>query len=96
VAEAVTCGKDALDRLAARNFDLLITDQAMPDLNGGQLALEAKKRSPSTRVILLTGFGEGERPEIGGDAIDLVAGKPITRAALQKAIAEVLISRGNG
>jgi CheY-like chemotaxis protein len=96
VAEAVTNGRDALERIAVKNFDLLITDQAMPDMNGGQLALEAKRRNPYTRVILLTGFGEGERPEVGGEAIDLVAGKPITRMALRKAVADVLISRGSG
>jgi len=37
-------------------FDLVITDQAMPAMNGAQLAVAVKEHSPATPVILLTGL----------------------------------------
>jgi CheY-like chemotaxis protein len=78
-------------RLERESFDLLITDQAMPDMTGGQLAAAAKERAPGMRIILLTGFGAGESPEEGADAIDLVVGKPVTKEALRQAIARVAV-----
>lgn len=87
LAEAVNDPCTALARLFAEHFDLLITDQAMPEMSGGQLAVAAKEISPTTRVMLLTGFGAEERPEEGAEAIDLVVGKPITQEALRRAIA---------
>jgi DNA-binding response OmpR family regulator len=77
----------ALDHLSAEHFDLLITDQDMPDMTGGELAVASKKISPTTRVMLLTGFGAHERPAEGASAIDLVVGKPIVSEALQRAVA---------
>jgi signal transduction histidine kinase len=90
IAEAVSGGAEALERIGCESFDLLITDQAMPDMTGGQLAAAVKERAPGTRVILLTGFGAEESPGEGGDAIDLVVGKPVTKEMLRQAIARVV------
>jgi len=92
MAEAVSGGAEALERIRRDSFDLLITDQAMPDMTGGQLAAVVKEVSPGTRVILLTGFGAEESPEEGADAIDLVVGKPVTKEILRQAIAKVVAS----
>ena len=59
-------------------------------MTGGQLAPAVKELSPDTRVILLTGFGAEESPGEGGDAIDLVVGKPVTKEGLRQAIAKVV------
>jgi CheY-like chemotaxis protein/anti-sigma regulatory factor (Ser/Thr protein kinase) len=90
-AEAFTSGEEALARLRQKKFDLVITDLAMPDLTGGQLALAAREIDPQLRIILLTGFGRDERPEEGSEAIDLVLGKPVTLEALRHALAEVFV-----
>lgn len=81
-------GTDGLARLHEREFDLVITDRAMPGMNGDQVAIEVKRFSPLIMVVLLTGFGEmmtskNERPE----GIDLVLGKPLTRDELRDALA---------
>jgi signal transduction histidine kinase len=81
-------GREALERFCAEPFDLIITDQSMPGLNGVQLAAEVKKHTPSARVILLTGFGDemqaaGELPE----GVDLVLSKPVSAAELRRAVA---------
>lgn len=87
--EAVSGGHEALARARAENFDLVITDQAMPEMSGGALAVALKEILPKTPVILLTGFGESEKPEESGNVIDLVVGKPITIETLRHAIVRV-------
>jgi signal transduction histidine kinase len=89
-ATAVDSG-EALAVFAQQGFDLVITDQSMPGMNGVQLAAAIKELAPGTPVILLTGFGEemlalGESP--GG--VDLVLGKPVTAADLRRAVFGVL------
>lgn len=91
--EAVTTsgGTHALELFGDRHFDLIITDQSMPDMNGTQLAASIKALSPATPVILLTGFGDemqaqGTRP----DGVDLVLSKPVSMAGLRHAVFTVV------
>jgi signal transduction histidine kinase/ActR/RegA family two-component response regulator len=44
-------------RSLARPFDVVITDLGMPEINGRQVAEAVKAESPSTPVIMLTGWG---------------------------------------
>ena len=46
--------------LAARQFDVLITDIAMPGLSGLELLIHAKRHSPGCKVILITGKSNRE------------------------------------
>lgn len=85
--EMANCGKDALLKFAQDKFDILITDRAMPEMSGEQLALAVKRLAPSVPVILVTGFGdimleEGEKPE----GIDCILNKPISLGGLREAI----------
>jgi CheY-like chemotaxis protein len=84
-------GTEALEKFHAGKFDLVITDKAMPEMNGDRLAAAVKKIAPETRVILLTGFGENCDPSQRGDAIDLVLGKPATTTDLRRAVAQVMM-----
>ena len=84
-------GRQALDAFLADAFDLVITDRAMPDINGDQLAAEVKRRAPQMPVIMLTGLGDlmnelDERPE----GVDLVIAKPVTLANFRDAINRVM------
>lgn len=84
-------GREALKLFERREFDLVITDQAMPEMNGAQLAVAVKSREPNTRVIMLTGFGSGsEDVESRSEFVDLVLSKPASLAELRAAIAEVI------
>ena len=83
-------GREGLEQFRAGEFDLVLTDRAMPEMNGDQLAKEIRSAKPDQRVILLTGFGDlmngaGEQPE----GVDLVVGKPFTMNALRDAIAKI-------
>jgi CheY-like chemotaxis protein len=95
-AAIATSGNDALRLFAADTFDLVISDQSMPEMNGGQVASSVKSISPETPVILLTGFGEemqasGARPA----SVDLVLGKPVSAADLRHAVYSVML-QGSG
>lgn len=47
-------GQEALDRLAATEFDLIVLDIKMPGINGLQVLEYAQRTAPSTIVVLLT------------------------------------------
>jgi len=53
-------GKEALDRLAAKPYDIVITDLVMSDLDGMELLREAKGRIPDVEVIVVTGYATVE------------------------------------
>ncbi|RMG61342.1 MAG: response regulator [Calditrichaeota bacterium] len=64
-------GEEALERLAEGEFDLVITDLAMPGIDGLQLLSSIKQRTPRTHVIIITAYGSDERRdrayELGAD-----------------------------
>lgn len=85
--ETAGSGGDALLKFRQGKFDLVITDRAMPGMNGDALARAIKKEAPQQPVILLTGFGDlmsaqREHPE----GVDVVLGKPAPLAVLRDAI----------
>jgi signal transduction histidine kinase len=84
-------GNQGLERFLSDRFDVVVTDRAMPDMNGDYLASAIKAKRPSTRVILLTGFGEatnaqGEKP----NAVDLVLSKPASQGQILQAVLKVM------
>jgi len=53
-------GKKALEIIEKENIDLVITDIRMPDFNGLDLLAAIKKRSPKTKVIIMTAYGSDD------------------------------------
>lgn len=49
-------GLEALDKLKATPFDLLLTDIVMPAMDGISLSKHAREISPNMKVIFITGF----------------------------------------
>jgi CheY-like chemotaxis protein len=92
--EIASNGREGLDRFEAGRFDLVVTDRAMPEMGGDQLAATIERSAPDTPVIMLTGFGDlmvarGEHPA----GVDAVVGKPVTLDALTQAIQKVTACR---
>ncbi|HOY84116.1 MAG: response regulator [Candidatus Cloacimonetes bacterium] len=50
-------GLDALREIIAGGIDLVITDIAMPDMDGYELFWRIKDHAPGLPVIMMTGFG---------------------------------------
>jgi signal transduction histidine kinase len=87
----VASGQEALDAFRREPVDLVITDRAIPDMGGDQIAAEIKRLSTATPVIMLTGFGDimdvrREKPA----GVDYVLGKPVTPDQLQEAVIRVM------
>jgi len=55
MAVALYDGPSALDWVRSTNIDILITDVAMPEMNGIELAKTIKSISPKTRIVLFSG-----------------------------------------
>lgn len=90
VVTAVSAG-EALQHLDGTEFDLLITDHAMPGMNGVQLAAALRERRAGHPVILVTGFAAGS---MGGDEepadVDLILRKPVSLRDLRHGLAGVM------
>ena len=87
-AISASSGKDALEILRQQSsVDLVITDYAMPQMNGLQLADAIKKEWPELPVLIATGFAEME-PEAGPSLPRLA--KPFTEAELAKELERVV------
>jgi serine/threonine-protein kinase len=56
--ETASSGAAALERLGARRFQALISDQRMPGMTGVEVLREARRIAPSTLRILLTGYSD--------------------------------------
>jgi len=56
--EIATSGAQALERLRARRFHVLVSDQRMPGMQGVELLREARQIAPDTVRLLLTGYAD--------------------------------------
>src|SRR5579863_8069925 len=54
----VSSGKEALDELATREVDLVLTDQLMPGMTGTELARHIKSSTPAMPVVIISGVNE--------------------------------------
>jgi len=83
--------EEAIGCFGNAEFDLLITDHAMPGMNGVQLAASVRERRAEQRVILVTGFAAGS---LGDDeepaGVNLVMRKPVPRRDLRRALVSVM------
>ena len=100
VIVAADGGQAGIDKFAAsmtegEPFSAVITDLGMPYVDGRRVAAAIKAASPSTPVIMLTGWGQRllDDNEMPGD-VDRVLNKPPTLAELRRAIAELVRTGG--
>jgi two-component system, sensor histidine kinase and response regulator len=81
----------ALEMIAARDYDAIVSDIKMPGMDGLALLHEVSEIRPSTPTLLITGHGERDLAvqALRGGAYDFVQ-KPIERdyfvASLKRAI----------
>jgi len=78
-------GAEALDFFKQKEFDLVITDFAMPHMSGVDLAIAIKARSPNQPILMLTAYAERFWSEPVA-AVDKILAKPISIPKLQEAI----------
>jgi CheY-like chemotaxis protein len=90
---AVTDSREALRAFSADPslFDLVITDQSMPNMAGSQLCSELLKLRPGMPIILCTGHSETISPERAKEiGISQFLMKPVVKQELAEAVRRVL------
>ena len=88
----VDSGEAALEILAQRKFELVITDFSMPGMHGDQLVVRIRQLIPNQPIIMASAFVEEYK--IFGEAsgqVDALLLKPFGMKELRAAIEQVLI-----
>jgi CheY-like chemotaxis protein len=88
--ETASNGREGLEKFRAGQFDVVITDRAMPEMGGDQLASAIKQMVPGISIVMMTGFGDlmkdvGEEPE----GIDFVLSKPLELSNLREVFTKI-------
>ncbi len=92
--EAAADADAALARLGQDGIDVVVTDLALRDRSGLQLASAVKKRSPGTAVVLLTGWGRRLHEErLRESGVDVMLVKPVQPDRVRAAVADALRRR---
>ena len=87
----VDCANSAIEALARFDpalHDLVLTDNSMPGMTGGEMAHIIKLRSPATPVVMCSG-----NPPNDCTSIDVVIKKPTYLLAIKDAIDKLLAAR---
>ncbi len=79
---------EALSRFSPVLHDLVLTDNSMPGMTGGELAQIIKQKSPATPVVMCSG-----NPPNDCSAIDVVIKKPTYLLAIKDAIDKLLATQ---
>jgi DNA-binding response OmpR family regulator len=84
-------GKTAADKIHTNNYDFILLDLGLPDMDGLDLLREARKKGSEATFIILTARGEVEDKITGLDlgADDYIA-KPFALAELQSRMQAIL------
>lgn len=85
----VSSGKEALDILGKQNFDAVISDMKMPEMDGVKLTMLIKEKFKTLPVILLTSIGDETRNKYPG-LFNFVITKPAKQHQLFRALETVL------
>ena len=88
VVETANNGREALALFDKGKFDVVITDFAMPNMKGDELAAQIKSRNPKQPVVMITAYAE--MLQASGNllkGVDFVISKPFLLENLREAIA---------
>ncbi len=101
VVEVFEDGRSAMARLGEKEFDIVVTDVRMDEVDGIQVLEAVQRMSTRTKVIIITGYATVElaREALAKGAFDFIA-KPFKpqdlRAVIEKAARELLAGHGRG
>jgi len=85
----------ALERIAQKEFQIVVTDIRMEDIDGIEVLERVLKRHPHTKVIMITGYATVEvaREALAKGAFDFIA-KPFKPQELREVIARAAEALG--
>lgn len=59
--KTASSGSKALELVNSDEFDIILTDLNLPDINGIEMVKKCKEIAPDTEIIMITGFGSTEK-----------------------------------
>ena len=84
-------GADAIEKMREERFDVIITDLVMPGRNGIEVARQAKKLHPDTKVIMITAYGSTlDKEEARNAGVSFFLDKPFQVDEVKRAVSQVL------
>lgn len=87
VAEAAD-GREAVEAVLEHRPDVLVTDLAMPVMDGLQALVELRERRVDTRVVVLTGFA---RDRLGPVVLEAGADAYLEKGATREVICRTVL-----
>ena len=88
--EVAATAIEALRLAREQNFDLVITDHAMPGMSGANLATTLRSAGFDIPILMLTGFGElMTTSDSIPEGVTKLVNKPVTMEDLRSAIASI-------
>jgi DNA-binding NtrC family response regulator len=95
--DTAATGREGLDRAVAGQFDLVMTDLRLPDLNGMDLVRALRTRRPEVPIVIITGYGSVpnavEAVKLG--VLDYIE-KPFTPEQITAAVGRAVAARDEG
>jgi signal transduction histidine kinase/CheY-like chemotaxis protein len=89
-ARLASCAEDALEMLSAERFDVIVSDIAMPGMDGYDLVAELRRRGIDTPAIALTAFAlPGDVSKAATTGFSAHIAKPIDRNLLLATVARL-------
>jgi len=84
-------GREGLELFQTTTFDLVFTDLGMPDMSGLEVAANVKEQSPTTAVVMITGWGrELDEETLMQEGVDFLLCKPFDLVTVQNIVAAAL------
>lgn len=97
IADKVSCigeasnGREALELIASKNPDFIITDMNMPTMDGTQFLPLLTKKYPDKQIIVISGYKDFEytKHAIRANAVDYIL-KPFSKADLIQSVENII------
>jgi CheY-like chemotaxis protein len=84
--DAAVDGQEALDQLAEKNYDIVLTDLRMPRMSGFQLLQEIRQQSPQQPIVVISAHeDEALRRELAVYKVHYLS-KPVILEELLKVV----------
>jgi DNA-binding response OmpR family regulator len=84
-------GREAINLLKKNEFDVVISDIRMPDINGLDLLVRIRKEYPQTKVIIMTAYGSSDvQKEANRRGSLFYVEKPFEISDIRKIIVDLL------
>ena len=89
--DLATDGEDGHYLGSTETYDAVVLDLLMPGMSGEQTYRSLRALKPNVRVLLVSGYSEGDiLGRLGGGPNLAYLGKPFTRATLERKLRDLL------